>query len=168
MKLSRTIAYAIHGTIQLARAPVGSVTPSSQLARDRQLPERFLVQILRSLVNHGVLLSTCGASGGYMLSRPPAQITLRDIIESFDNLLDLNLPDLDCMSEGARSLVVSTLNHASEAARAKLQKITLADLVRAETEKPRAAHHAPRPIGIKLQMDSNERQAPTHDSSAIG
>jgi len=97
------------------------------------MPERFLLQILRSLVNGGVLRSTCGASGGYSVSRPPAQITLRDIVDSFDNPLDVAFPELDCISQSVRSDVVETLQCVAAAARLELQKLTIADLLRLDT-----------------------------------
>jgi Rrf2 family protein len=153
MKLSRTIAYGIHAAIQLARLPGGALTPASQLAREGGLPERFLVQILRYLVTNGVLTSACGVSGGYSLARPPAEITLRDIVESFDSPLDVCPPELACMSHGVRSQVVNTLGVASKAARAKLQKLTLEDLLRADADSAGSAHSStPAPIGIKLHM----------------
>jgi Rrf2 family protein len=141
MKLSRTIAYGIHATVQLARAVPGLPIPCSQLAREGQMPERFLVQILRSLVTHGLLESTCGVAGGYSLSRPAAQITLRDIVEAFDNPLKASLPSLIHMGEKARSAILQTLNAMSQAACAELQKLTVADLVRLDFE-PAIAHHA--------------------------
>lgn len=170
MKLSRTIAYGIHAAVQLARLSGGAPVPSSQLAREGHLPERFLVQILRCLVTNGVLTSACGVSGGYCLARPPAQITLRDIVESFDNPFEVCLDELDCMSQGVRSQVVGILNHASEAARAKLQKLTLADLLRTETDSDKAGprrSNTPPPIGIKLHVTkSNQYGTQTGDSPA--
>jgi len=168
MKLSRTIAYGIHAPVQLACLPGSAPTPPSQLAREGHLPERFFVQILRCLVTTGVLKSTCGASGGYSLARPPAQISLRDIVESLDNPLDVCLADLDCMFGDVRTQVVSTLNDASQAARAKLQKLTLADLLSAESEKTASPHGNPAPpIGIQLHvMESNGYDTHTSDSPA--
>jgi Rrf2 family protein len=145
MKLSRTIAYGIHASIQLAQVAGGSPIPSSQLARQGGLPERFLVQILRYLVTNGVLTSACGNSGGYSLARPPAQITLRDIVESFDSPLDVCPADLACMSQRVRSPLESTLNEASQAARAKLQTLTLADLLRADIDNVGPARGNTRP-----------------------
>jgi len=51
------------------------------------MPERFLLQILRSLVAHRVLESTRGVEGGYMLGRPPKEISLLDVIEAIDGPL---------------------------------------------------------------------------------
>ena len=102
MKVSRTIAYAIHATLQLAGGERGVPIPCSQLANEGQMPERFLLQILRSLVTRGLLRSTRGVEGGYCLARPADEISLRDIVESFDNPLSPSVPDLDGLSAEAR------------------------------------------------------------------
>jgi Rrf2 family protein len=129
MKISRTISYAIQASLYLGRAQAGVPVPCSQLAREEQLPERFLLQILRCLVNHGVLQSTRGVVGGYSLSRPPQQITLLDIMEAFDNPLDPAMPDLDTMPPGVRSSILKTLHDIAHASRLELQKLTVADLL---------------------------------------
>ena len=67
MKLSRTVAYAVRATLQLAQNPSDSPVPCSKLASDGNMPERFLLQILRNLVTHGILRSTRGVDGGYTL-----------------------------------------------------------------------------------------------------
>ena len=81
-KLSRTVEYAVQATLQLAQSKTGSPVPCSQLATCSAMPERFLLQILRSLVTHGILTSTRGVVGGYMLARRPEDISLLDLIEA--------------------------------------------------------------------------------------
>jgi Rrf2 family protein len=130
MKLSRTIAYAIHATLQLAGGERGIPIPCSHLANEGQMPERFLLQILRSLVTHGLLHSTRGVDGGYYLARSPDEITLRDIIESFDNPLSPCLPQLDGLSPGVENRILATLKQASAAAHQELGKLTVAELLR--------------------------------------
>ena len=98
------------------------------------MPERFLLQILRSLVNHGLLHSTRGVDGGYHLARPPNQITLRDVVEAFDNPLDPTMPDFDGLPSAVRDRVLVTLGYVSSAARKELQKLTIADLLRSGEE----------------------------------
>ena len=68
MRLSRASAYALGAVLQLAHAPAGMPVPCSQLAKHGQMPERFLLQVLRNLVNHGILVSTRGVDGGYALA----------------------------------------------------------------------------------------------------
>lgn len=131
MKLSRTIAYAIHATLQLSGGDRGVPIPCSQLANDGQMPERFLLQILRSLVTRGLLCSTRGVDGGYYLARPADQISLKDIVEAFDNPLSPNIPAIDALAPDVRKRILSTLNGASEAAHAELGKLSMADLMKA-------------------------------------
>ena len=45
------------------------------------IPSRFLVQILLQLKGASLVVSTRGAAGGYRLARPPAEITLAEVIE---------------------------------------------------------------------------------------
>jgi Rrf2 family protein len=130
MKLSRTIAYAIHATLQLARGERGVPIPCSQLANEGHMPERFLLQILRSLVTHGLLCSTRGVDGGYYLARPADQISLRDIVEAFDNPLNSNIPVLEELAPDVRKRIFTSLNGASDAAHEVLGKLSMADLMR--------------------------------------
>jgi len=132
MKLSRTIAYAIHATLQLAGGEQGTPIPCSQLASKGRMPERFLLQILRSLVTHGLLHSTRGVDGGYYLARPADEITLRDIIESFDNPLSPTMPPLDGLPSSVEKRILATLEQASAAAQQELAKLNVADLMRVD------------------------------------
>src|SRR3954470_15915458 len=95
MKLSRTVAYAVQATLQLAQNKSGLPVPCSQLASEGNMPERFLLQILRHLVTHGILHSTRGVDGGYSLERKPEDISLLDVIEAIDGPLSATLPGND-------------------------------------------------------------------------
>ena len=71
------------------------------------------------------------------------------------------------MSHGVRSRVVITVDEASQAARSNLEKLTLEDLLRADTDSAGPAHsNTPPPIGIKLHaMEANGYDAQTGDST---
>ena len=98
MKISRTVIYAVPATLQLARAKSAVPVPCSQLAADGKMPERFLLQILRHLVTHGILHSTRGVDGGYTLERSPDQISVLDVIEAIDRPFSSNFPTGDAGS----------------------------------------------------------------------
>lgn len=49
MKLSRTVGYALQATLQLLDAEPYEPVPCSRLATTGNMPERFLLQILRDL-----------------------------------------------------------------------------------------------------------------------
>lgn len=84
MKLSRTVMYALQATCQLGATHDDSPVPSKKLAEGGGMPDRFLLQILRNLVAHGLLRSTRGVIGGYALARSPEDISLLDIIEAVE------------------------------------------------------------------------------------
>jgi Rrf2 family transcriptional regulator, cysteine metabolism repressor len=158
MRLSRTIAYALDATLQLAHASPGVPIPCSQLARDGKLPERFLLRILRNLVTHGLLQSTRGVDGGYYLSRPAEKITLLDMVEAFDKASNVRLPSLTGFSTPVEGRILRTLRDAAQAAQVELQKLSLADLIRADAAKEKDLHALPRPPnanGLLLLPSSN-------------
>lgn len=129
MKLSRTVGYAIQATLQLAESNSSAPIPCSRLAADGGMPERFLLQILRSLVTHGILRSTRGVEGGYKLDREAADISLLDIIEAVDGPLSSSLPSADRISTRARTTLEQGLTEVAEAARERLAAIRLSQLV---------------------------------------
>jgi Rrf2 family protein len=158
MHLSQTNIYALHASLLLAKSPPGVPVPCSQLAREGKMPERFLVQVLRRLVKHGLLRSSCGVAGGYFLARSPQLITLRDIIDAIENAVPRRPQAFEFVSRGANDRVAATLRDAENAARSEFQKLSLASLV-GENE---FAKHLPPLAGIPAVEWSGQQRIPTH------
>jgi Rrf2 family protein len=93
MKLSRTVMYALQAACQLGLAGQEAPVPSKKLAESGGMPDRFLLQILRNLVAHGLLRSTRGVIGGYTLARSPDEISLLDIIEAVEGPVTFELAE---------------------------------------------------------------------------
>lgn len=129
MKLSRTVAYAVQAVLQLARSNSRAPVPCSQLAAEGQMPERFLLQILRNLVTHGILESTRGVDGGYMLHRAPDEISLLEVIEAIDGPLTANLPASDGLPEETYHRLQDALRDITSMSRQQLESIKLAHLM---------------------------------------
>jgi Rrf2 family protein len=129
IKLSRSNIYALRASLLLAKSPPGVPVPCSQLAREGKMPERFLLQILRRLVNHGLLDSACGVAGGYSLARSPRLITLRDILDAGDKAVSRRRNELDFVSSAASRRVTETILAGERAARSEFEKLTLATLL---------------------------------------
>lgn len=129
MRLSRTIAYAVAATLELARAEPNCPISCSDLASRGKMPKRFLLQILRVLVRYDVLCSVRGVGGGYYLARAPNDITLLDIFEAFEITPRPTVPELPRISGHTRERLMASLAKTSEAWRQELKKLTLADLV---------------------------------------
>ena len=129
MKLSRSVGYALQATLQLAKANGTAPVPCSRLAAEGKMPERFLLQILRSLVAHGILASTRGVDGGYVLERGPEEISLLQIIEAVDGPISAALPSSDGLPIDARAQLERSLESVAEAARRELASVKIANLL---------------------------------------
>lgn len=131
MKLSRTVAYALQATMQLAVSDSDTPVPCSQIASKGDMPERFLLQVLRSLVNHGVLRSTRGVDGGYMLIRSPDEISLLDVIEAIEGPLDSKLPLPADPEDFTQQNLQQALQEVTATARKQLESIKISQLIQA-------------------------------------
>jgi Rrf2 family protein len=129
MKLSRTVAYALQATLQLAESEAGVPVPCSRLAAEGKMPERFLLQILRNLVAHGILESTRGIDGGYALQRAPSEISLLEVIEAINGPLTAALPLGDGLSDNSQARLEGALHAVTEHMRHELAAVTLAHLL---------------------------------------
>lgn len=129
IKLSRTVAYAIQATLQLAQTDSVVPIPCSKLAAQGGMPERFLLQILRNLVTHGILRSTRGVEGGYALVRQPADISMLEVIEAIDGPLMGNQVVAEGLNEDSQKKLRSALDQVTITARQQLDSIKLSQII---------------------------------------
>ncbi|MEX0979340.1 MAG: Rrf2 family transcriptional regulator [Pirellulales bacterium] len=130
MKLSRTVAYAVQATLQLAKSKSDAPVPCSQLAAEGHMPERFLLQVLRHLVNHGILRSTRGIDGGYALERSPRDISLLDVIEAIEGPIGATLPVFEGTEPAGHEVKLrEALEQVASSVRRQLKAITISDLL---------------------------------------
>lgn len=80
MKLTTKGKYAILGMYDLARHFGGEPQSITSIAKRQHVPEQYLVQLMKKLREHDLVESTRGVKGGYILSRPPQEITIGQII----------------------------------------------------------------------------------------
>ncbi len=81
MKISVKVDYACRVMAELARLHgSGELAQIEHLAHTEAVPANFLAQILLKLRDHGLITSRRGNLGGYMLARPPQEISLHDIL----------------------------------------------------------------------------------------
>ncbi len=130
MKLSRTVTYALQATLQLAQEDRPEPVPCSRLAADGNMPERFLLQILRNLVTHGILRSTRGVDGGYSLDRSPNEISVLDVIEAIDGPMRAESNVHDGMSDEFYDRLRDELGRVTSTAREQLRAIKLSQLIK--------------------------------------
>jgi Rrf2 family protein len=83
MRLSAAADYALRAAIELAAAPDGRLT-AEHLAQAQDIPETALETILTHLRRSNIVRSQRGPDGGFWLARPPAAISLAQIIRAID------------------------------------------------------------------------------------
>lgn len=83
MKLSVKSDYAARAVLLLARHyQSGEARKAEDLAKEYNIPPNYLVQILIELKSQQIVKSVRGKEGGYLLARPPADISLGDVIRA--------------------------------------------------------------------------------------
>ena len=110
--------YALRALTELATIGAEHPIPIGELARRRDIPVQFLEQLFAVLRRAGLLRSQRGVKGGYSFARPPADITVLEIVELLDGPL----------GGGAEGV----FSEAAEAARAVLGTTSVADIVERE------------------------------------
>ncbi len=95
--LSKKAKYGLKAIINLGKKPYGKPVLISEIAREEQIPKKFLEVILLELKNNGYLQSKKGKGGGYYLVKKPKHIYIGNIIR----ILDGPLAPIKCVSKSA-------------------------------------------------------------------
>ncbi len=94
MKLSTRVRYGMRLMLEIALHWGKGPVKLEKAAQRQSIPLRYMRQIAYALETSGFLISVRGPGGGYVLSRPPEEISLLDIVKSMGGSLSL-VPCLD-------------------------------------------------------------------------
>jgi Rrf2 family protein len=97
------------------------------------MPERFLLQILRNLVTHGILRSTRGVDGGYMLTRPSEEISLLEVIEAIEGPMRADHSAAEGLDDSTQDKLRTALVEITETSRGQLEAIKFSQLLEPPT-----------------------------------
>ena len=84
MELTRKGDYAIRGIIYLASQPLDKISLLSDIAAAVDVPQTFLAKIFQQFSKSGIVKSYRGTGGGFLLARPPEQISLLSVVEAVE------------------------------------------------------------------------------------
>ena len=90
MHISARVEYAMKALMELTAAyddDPHRLVKSETIAREQEIPSKFLENILRGLKQAGIVASQRGAEGGFRLSKPPADVSVADVIRALDGPL---------------------------------------------------------------------------------
>jgi Rrf2 family protein len=84
VRFSLQAQYAICGVFDLAYNGQGDPVPVQTIGERQGIPARYLEQIFQRLRRAELVTGKRGPGGGYVLARPAAEITLRDVVEAVE------------------------------------------------------------------------------------
>lgn len=90
--------YALHTLLNLSYAPAGTAPSARDLAEFQRLPVSFVRKQLTQLARAGLIVGTEGVRGGWRLARPPAEISLLDVVDAVHD----GAPLFECRNIRAR------------------------------------------------------------------
>jgi Rrf2 family protein len=134
MRTTAKADYAVRAAVELAAVGNGEPVKAEQIAEAQSIPLNFLENILAELRRAGIVESRRGAAGGYLLARPPEEISLADVIRAVEGPL-ANVrgvsPDL-LEYEGSAEKLRDVWVALRAGVRAVLEQVTLADVAKGE------------------------------------
>jgi Rrf2 family protein len=122
--------------IELAKSYGANVSPVNVIAKNQNISERYLQNILLILVDAGLVKSVRGKNGGFVLAKEPAQINLAEIsmaLEEDKCLIECSDDEKGCESASIR-IMNKVWEKASETLYSFLSGITLSELARMSGE----------------------------------
>jgi len=133
VKVSTRGDYAARALLSLALRGSDRPTSVKEIAERTSLPQPYLEQILLSVKGAGLVRSKRGVGGGYVLARPPEEISLDQIVSAVDGPIaagDFGEPHANgaCDHEG-QCVLLAVWADVGETIRTHLQSYTLADMV---------------------------------------
>jgi Rrf2 family protein len=84
MKLSTREQYGVRAMVELARFYGQGPLPLTEVSRLQNISLAYLEQIVASLREAELVVSTRGAHGGYHLAREPQAITVGDVLRALE------------------------------------------------------------------------------------
>jgi Rrf2 family protein len=84
MKLSTREQYGVRAMVELARSYGQGPLPLAKVSRLQDISLAYLEQIVASLREAELVVSTRGAHGGYHLAREPQAITVGDVLRALE------------------------------------------------------------------------------------
>ena len=130
IRLTNLADYAVVVMTAAAKARDPRLTAGS-VAALTGLPIPTVAKLMGGLARAGLLTSSRGVAGGFQLARPPAEISLAEIVEAIDGPIALTACQHDIASECAIEGACAVKPHigiVTRTVRESLQAVTLAQL----------------------------------------
>lgn len=138
-KVSEAASLAIHGMILMAENPNKAIS-AKEIASTIHVSESHLAKVLQHLGKAGLVRSTRGPKGGFVLGKPAETITLLDIYEAIEGPLETItcLLAMPICGGGRHCCMGGLLQSVGEQVRRHLAESKLSHLTNGRADQPRA------------------------------
>jgi len=130
MQLSTKSRYATRAMLELALNYGKGPLQLKEIARRQDISDKYLEQVMFPLRTKGYIYTLKGNKGGYLLAKPPEEITLYDIVQTLEGSLApvacADNPEVCSRSE--QCAAKSVWSRLKELVAGELKKISLAEL----------------------------------------
>lgn len=145
-RLAMKTEYGVRAMFELAAHHGAEALQSAEIARRERIPGPFLDQVLLILRRAGLVRSVRGPRGGHLLTRPPSEIRLDEVIACLEGPGD----ESDCAGHQDAAPYGCILHRVTREADAAARRVyasrTLADLLRDQPPPARVFHGIFKPM----------------------
>jgi Rrf2 family iron-sulfur cluster assembly transcriptional regulator len=140
MKITAQVEYGLRIMVRITRCTDEKGLSIRQLSEAEGLSTNYVAKLTRLLRITGLINSTRGHMGGYVLAKPAADITVNDVLkalsgklfdksfcDSHSGIMTLCTNSVDCSVRSLWSMMQATLDK-------MLDKVTMADMVKNEKD----------------------------------
>lgn len=96
LRLTREAEYGLMAMTYIASQPDGELAYRKEIASHHRIPREFLAKVLQKLSRGGLIRSSRGIRGGYLLAKRSAEISLADVVRAVDGPMAI----VECARKG--------------------------------------------------------------------
>ncbi len=89
MKITKKVRYGLRAMIEINLNANSVGILQKEISANQEIPLKFLDSIITGLRNAGLIVNYSGKRSGYILTRPPGEISVYDIYRAFEPELTL-------------------------------------------------------------------------------
>ncbi|HEX2939239.1 MAG TPA: Rrf2 family transcriptional regulator [Ruminiclostridium sp.] len=90
MRITQEGDYALRVVLYLFKTGIGERIEAKTISEHENVPQRFLLKLLRKLAIGGIIESYKGHGGGYVITKNPSEISVLNVIEAIEGPVAIN------------------------------------------------------------------------------